>query len=60
MKKPKGCGKLEIDCFVPVGSDARKKRGHARLKRKCGELREPPGAGIFLCSRCAVIHGLDW
>lgn len=56
--KLKGCGKLESEFFVPVGSDsARKKNVRAEHKHPCGERID---AGIHLCGSCARRPGVEW
>jgi hypothetical protein len=57
MKKLKGCGKFEIDFFVPFDGRAREKKWGARRKHICGEHSD---AGIFLCHFCAAVQGVAW
>ena len=58
MNKIRGCGKQEIDFFVPVSDGkARAKKGLVRFQHHCGQ---DPFDGVFVCGYCAKRQGLVW
>jgi hypothetical protein len=52
MKKLKGCGKFELDFFVPFDSRAREKNG-VHVASTSAAMHSD--AGIVLCHSCAAI-----